>query len=134
MQRLDQLQSDMSRFGRSKITVVAKLLLAALLIVVGGRSEAFCIPIDMPHANASTTMQNCDETAAALVAQDHEPPAPTPTHDQIAMCHLACVTLFAEPLTNSSYNPLSSTTYVIAQQSPLFGVNRIPLIPPPRFG
>ncbi len=124
----------MSLFRRPRFMYFTNALLALLMIMVAGRSEANCFSQVALSAAQSQTMENCTEMDAVTLGSDHS----TQTHHsdgkQPGMCPLGCPVILRAAEVENYHLRLYSAIYVREILPLLVGMNAIPQTPPPRFG
>ena len=124
----------MTWFRRPRFMVFTNALLALLMIMLAGRSEANCFPVVPDTAAPSHMMENCPDMDADPA--DLADPA-QPHHSdgkQGGICHLGCPVLAIAAIAKNSHAQIYSPTYLPELAQLMVGISDIPQTPPPRIG
>ncbi len=127
---LNRLVLPMRYFRHMKLAAFVHLLVAVLMLVVGGVAEANCVPDEPEPISTTYAMPNCEGMAMDAGNLNHK----STTHDQPATCHFNCLALAAKLDSVAPNRGLVTPTYSPARRSPLSGIHIIPQTPPPRLG
>ena len=126
-----ELSCIMTLFRRPRFVVFTNALLALLMIMLAGRSEANCYPVVPDTAASSHMMENCPD-------MDADPADPAQPHHsdgkQAGICHLGCSVLLTAASAKHGHAQIYLPTYLPELAPLMVGISDIPQIPPPRFG
>ena len=120
----------MMSFRRNRFMGFTNALLALLLVMVAGRSEANCFPFAPEPGYQNQAMESCSEMEAGAVGDQH---SDHPDQRQAGMCHLVCLLIFKADDTPNHQVRFYSPKYLREIALLMVGMNAIPQTPPPRF-
>jgi hypothetical protein len=111
---------------------VINALLALLMIMVAGRSEANCVSVAPEPVVQSQAMEHCTDMEASLVGSE-DPQTHHSDEKQAGMCHLGCPVILKAAEVGNYHLLLYSEIYLREIPPLLVGMDDIPQTPPPRF-
>jgi len=85
----------MNVFRRPQLLAATRILLALLMLMLAGRSEANSFPLAPDAVAQSQMMADCDGMASDLAGLQHPSPVHQPDQGQAGICHLGCPVLLA---------------------------------------
>jgi hypothetical protein len=123
----------MNLFRRPKLMSVINAVLALMMIMVAGRSEASCFSLGLQPGTHIQMMENCADMEASQVGSDRSVSTHHSDDQQAGMCHYGCPIFFKVAVAQNYHFALHSLKFLRELEPMTVGINAVPQTPPPKF-